>query len=333
MMIWLVLLVLCLLALAFVVIPLYRNSGFFRPKLGLFIALIFSSSFFLYALIGQPISNLDENSIINSDFTEVIDSISEHLADNPEDIEGWLMLGRSQQMLQKYDDAVSSFERALELDDERNSQVLVALSIALMEQKDGDITERSSRLLEEALAIDPNNVDALFYGGGAAARRGDLLLAADRWEILLETNSLNEIHEFLRKKINEWRGLAMNVNAGSKISSQTVINLNISLSNEVISLLPIDTTVYIIARDPSNPTPPVAVIRRQLIDFPSLVNLSDKDSMIPNRKLSDFSQIEVIARASISGEPIAKPGDWSGSMVIKTNSDQTFDLIINKITP
>ena len=203
--IWIILFVMCLIAAAFIIFPLYRSSGFFKPLMALIILLVFGSSFLFYISIGKPNYSSVANSSVDSDISEVIKSISEHLTRNPGDAEGWLMLGRSQQIMKKYDDAISSFERAMKLDNRQNSKVLVALAITLMEKNNGTIIERTSSLLEEALILEPTNIDALFYGGRAAASRGNFSLAADRWETLLELNSLVEIHEFLERKINEWR--------------------------------------------------------------------------------------------------------------------------------
>lgn len=331
--IWIILFVMCLIAAAFIIFPLYRSSGFFKPLMALIILLVFGSSFLFYISIGKPNYSSVANSSVDSDISEVIKSISEHLTRNPGDAEGWLMLGRSQQIMKKYDDAISSFERAMKLDNRQNSKVLVALAITLMEKNNGTIIERTSSLLEEALILEPTNIDALFYGGGAAASRGNFSLAADRWETLLELNSLVEIHEFLERKINEWRDSSTQSALKANKKENSIISLNIKLSKEALSVLPADTTVYIIARDPVKPSPPVAVTRRQVINFPLSIFLSDADSMMSNRKLSDFSKIEVVARASLSGEPAPRSGDWSGSLTIETKSEMTFDLIINEIIP
>ena len=331
--IWIILFVMCLIATAFVIFPLYRSSGFFKPLMALLVILVFSASFLFYSSIGKPNYTSVANSSVDPDISEVIKSISEHLTRNPNDVEGWLMLGRSQHITKKYNDAISSFERAMKLDNRQNSKVLVALAMTLIEKNNGTITERSSSLLEEALILEPINIDALFYGGGAAANRGNFSLAADRWEVLLELNSLVEIHEFLERKINEWRESSTQSAFKDDKRDNSIISLNIKLSEEALSILPADTTVYIIARDPAKPSPPVAVIRRQVINFPLSISLSDNDSMMSNRKLSDFSTIEVVARASISGEPTPSSGDWSGSLIIETKSKNIFSLIINEIIP
>jgi cytochrome c-type biogenesis protein CcmH len=323
--------VLCLVAVVFAIWPLYRDSGRLTPVLAMIIVLVVGSSAALYLYIGQP--GVPSGAGSAPDVGEMVNLLSERLAENPEDAQGWLILGQSQQALQQYDEAIAAFERALQLDKGQNAQTLLALAIALMEQQGGEMTDRSSSLFENALALESNNANALFYGGGAAARRGDVSLAADRWETLLGLSVSDEIQELLQRKINEWRGLPSPVAIDSVVVDGPIIIISISLSEEAISALPADATVFIIARALGQPSPPIAVARRQLADLPALVGLSDRDAMIPNRKLSSFAEFEIVARVTVSGQPIAQSGDWSGSLIVSANSGQTIDLLIDQEVP
>lgn len=323
--------VLCLVAVVFAIWPLYRDSGRLTPVLAMIIVLVVGSSAALYLYIGQP--GVPSGAGSAPDVGEMVNLLSERLAENPEDAQGWLILGQSQQALQQYDEAIAAFERALQLDKGQNAQTLLALAIALMEQQGGEMTDRSSSLFENALALESNNANALFYGGGAAARRGDVSLAADRWETLLGLSVSDEIQELLQRKINEWRGLPSPVAIDPVVVDGPIIIISISLSAEAISALPADATVFIIARALGQPSPPIAVARRQLADLPALVGLSDRDAMIPNRKLSSFAEFEIVARVTVSGQPIAQSGDWSGSLIVSANSGQTIDLLIDQEVP
>jgi len=323
--------VLCLAAVVFAIWPLYRDSGRLTPVLATIIVLVVGSSAALYLSIGQP--GVPSGAGSAPDVGEMVNLLSERLAENPEDAQGWLILGQSQQALQQYDEAIAAFEQALQLDKGQNAQTLLALAIALMEQQGGEMTDRSSSLFENALALESNNANALFYGGGAAARRGDLSLAADRWEMLLSLSVSDEIQGLLQRKINEWRGLPPPVTIDPVVTDGPIIVISISLSEEAISALPADATVFIIARALGQPSPPIAVARRQLADFPTLVELSDRDAMIPNRKLSSFAEFEIVARVTVSGQPIAQSGDWSGSLIVSANSGQTIDLLIDQEAP
>ena len=87
-------------------------------------------------------------------------------------------------------------------------------------------------------------------------------------------------------------------------------------------------SVFIIARDPARPSPPIAVTRRLVSDLPLVVELGDQESMIPGRNLSAFSEFEVLARVSLSGNPIAQPGDWFVSAIVRPADSKEVELVI-----
>jgi cytochrome c-type biogenesis protein CcmH len=281
----------------------------------------------LYHQIGRP--GVPSGAGSTPDVAAMVLSLEERLQGSPEDTNGWLMLGRSYQTLKDFDKAVAAFEKAMQIQQGQDPQTLVALAIAVTEQQGGEMSERASSLFENALALDPNNANALFYGGGAAARRGNTALAADRWEMLMGLNAPPEIREMLQRKINEWRGLPPPAPAGGG----AIVSINLSISDEAIADLPADATVYVIARDPGQPSPPIAVTPRRLADLPLLVELGDSDAMMPGRPLSGFSELEIVARVSVSGNPMAQAGDWSGSLQLSADSGQSVDLLIDQKIP
>jgi len=324
---WMILILSCFGALAFVVLPLYRRTGRLTPMLAGVIVVVVGLSTGLYYNIGRP--DVPSGAGSTPDVAQMVLSLEERLQSNPDDENGWLMLGRSYQTLQDYDKAVAAFEKAMQIQQGQDPQTLVALAIALMERQGGEMSDREVSLFENALALDPNNANALFYGGGAAARRGNTDLAADRWEMLMGLNAPPEIREMLQRKINEWRGLPppAPANVGA------IVAINLSVSDDAIAALPADATVYVIARDPAQPSPPIAVTPRRLVNLPLLVELRDSDAMMPGRPLSGFTELEIVARVSVSGNPMAQSGDWSGSLQLSVNNGQTVDLQIDQQIP
>ena len=103
-----------------------------------------------------------------------------------------------------------------------------------------------------------------------------------------------------------------------------------SLSADAKSALPADASIFIIARDPAQPSPPIAVTRRSLSELPFAVELGDKESMIPGRNLSAFAEFELIARVSVSGTPAAQPGDWFASAIVRPAESNLIALTINE---
>ena len=108
--------------------------------------------------------------------------------------------------MQNFDGAVLAYERAVALEQSQVAQTIADLGAALLARDQTGIEGRTSALFESALALEPNNGTALFYGGIGALNRGNTDLAADRWEILLGLNPPQEIRGILEQRIAEWRG-------------------------------------------------------------------------------------------------------------------------------
>ena len=324
---WIILTALSLVGVAFAVWPLFRQSKRLTPLVAGLILFTVGLSAGLYAYIGSP--GVPSGAGSAPDVAEMVTALAERLEANPDDVRGWAMLGRSYQTLERFDDAIAAFEKALELEQGQNAQTMVALALALMGQRGGDMPDRAVSLFENALALEPNNATALFYSGGAAARRGNTLLAAERWELLLRLDAPDEIRELLQKRIDEWRG----VPSAPLERPGTIATVKLSLSDEAAAALPGEATIFVIARDAAQPSPPIAVVRCRLSELPTTVEFSDRDAMIPGRPLSGFAAFEVVARVSVSGQPAEQPGDWFGAMQHAAGGPGSIDLVIDRQVP
>ena len=117
------------------------------------------------------------------------------------------------------------------------------------------------------------------------------------------------------------------------MADDAIISAQVSLSAEARAALTADTFVFIIARDPAAPTPPVAVSRLRLSELPTVVSLTDAESMVAGRELSSFAEIELLARVSLSGGPAAASGDWFGSMLVRPAETRSVSLAIDQQVP
>ncbi len=77
--------------------------------------------------------------------------------------------------------------------------------------------------------------------------------------------------------------------------------------------LPATTTVFLIVRTPGGGAMPLAVKRMTVADLPADVSLSDADAMTAGSSLREAEVVEVVARASVSGDVRAGPGDYEGT--------------------
>ncbi|MEQ8206972.1 MAG: hypothetical protein RIA65_12405, partial [Woeseia sp.] len=220
--------------------------------------------------------------------------------------------------------AVNAFEQAMEKEGGNDGNTISELAEAVLFREGDRVAGRAAQLFEQALSVTPNNPKALFYGGIAAVERGDRTLAADRWETLLAQAPPPEVQDILRTRIAEWRGTA---------PADTALAIDITVAPAAMAGLKPDTSVFVIARDPQQPSPPIAAARRQLSELPATVTLSNADAMIPGRLLSQFQQLEIVVRASQSGEPIAQSGDWFGQASIDTAAGTSVEITIDSQVP
>lgn len=346
---WILLAAMSLVAVGFAVWPLYKHQGGLSMMVAATVIFVVALSSGLYYKQGNPDLQSAGDALPGMD--DAIAGLAKRLEENPDNPDGWNMLGRSYMSIGNYDDAVAAFEKALQLESGQNSQTLVSLGEALLASTNSPIDGRIASLFENALALDPNNPQALFYGGIAAFNRNNTDLAADRWERLLALNPPAEIQGILQQRIAEWRGEAPPAMAQEEMpaadpvaqpepgpepepagpmSDGAVVRANVSLSAAAAATLNGDATVFVIARDPAQPIPPIAAARRRLSELPTSIELGDRESMVPGRGLSGFAEFELIARVSLSGQPSAQPGDWFGAVIVKPAENNDVDISIEQ---
>ncbi len=90
---------------------------------------------------------------------------------------------------------------------------------------------------------------------------------------------------------------------------------------------PPNTTLFVIAR-PVGGGMPFAVVRRPAHPLPDSIRLDDAVSMNPAALLSTAQVIEVVARISLAGTPMAHPGDWEwrSEPLVLSEVDPTITL-------
>ena len=180
---WIIAGVLCLAALVFAGWPIYRSSKRLTPLLASVMVFTVAVAAGLYNHVGSPNVPSGRSGESLQDMESVMASLEARLRENPDDIKGWQMLARSNMSLQRFDEAVTAYERVMALEDGRNAQTMVDLALAILSRDNSPIEGRTAALIEGALAMDPNNPAALFYSGVAASNQGDTELAAQRWEV------------------------------------------------------------------------------------------------------------------------------------------------------
>ena len=331
-MIWAIFAAMAIVAAAFAVLPLLRSS---RALSGTLFAATIALAAGIYWQVGSPGTPSGAGRL--PDIGQMAAGLAARLKERPDDVEGWKMLGRWYRQLGNYPGAIEAFGRAVELEGSQQAQTLIELGEAHWSNNEQRLTARAIALFENAIRIDPDSASALFWGGIAAAGRGDTDLAASRWSTLrkLEPPPNPEFAQLLDARIAAWRGERMNTPeavppAPTAAPGGASIRLTVALSDAARDALPADASVYVIARDPAQPSPPIAVKRRTLAELPAELTLSDHDAMIPGRALSAFAEVEIVARASSTGQPVQQPGDWLATASVTTANGEQLAMVIDE---
>ncbi len=118
------------------------------------------------------------------DMDQAIANLRQHLTQNPGDIEGWMMYGRTMLTTRRYSEAVQAFEKANQLAP-GNPTIMVDLADAVAMVQGQDLDGRPWELVNRALKIDPTNWKALAMAGTDKFNHKDYRQAIMYWERLL----------------------------------------------------------------------------------------------------------------------------------------------------
>jgi cytochrome c-type biogenesis protein CcmH len=260
--------------------------------------------------------------------------LARELEHNPQNLEGWLMLGRSYTVLQEYPLAIRAFERADRLAAGKNADALVGEAEALALADESELDGRAAHLIDQALAIAPNSGKALFFGAAIAERRGDLPLARERFTKLLALNPPDSIRPLLAQQISaiDAKLSAAGPPGGAAAAADApAVHVNVTLAPALAAQAG-SAPLFVFVRDPQRPGPPLAV-KRLASHFPQSVALTSSDSMVPGRAISAGQSVEVVARIARSGNPVGASGDPVGSITYRVGQDATVSLVIDRLTP
>ena len=118
---------------------------------------------------------------------EVITKLEARLKANPQDAEGWRMLGWSYYQTERYAEAATAMKRATVLDP-RNPEYFSMLGEALvLASKDGDgVPPDAAAAFDAALALDPKEPRARYFRAVRLDLDGKHQAALDEWFALLK---------------------------------------------------------------------------------------------------------------------------------------------------
>ncbi|GAB7529727.1 c-type cytochrome biogenesis protein CcmI [Pseudomonas sp. 3A(2025)] len=227
----------------------------------------------------------------------------------PDSAEGFYFLGRSYMAQQRHGDAARQFERAAALAG-RQPELLGQWAQALYFAGNKAFSPQVQALTDEALKADPNEVTSLGLLGIAAFEGGRFQLAVDYWTRLQGLLPAQDpSRDALQGGIERARA---NLSGGTPAAvAEQTLKVRVQLADGLKSQVQPGDSVFIFARAVDGPPAPLAVKRVTVAQLPIEVELGDSDAMMPQLKLSNFAQVQLMARISRAGQPTR--GEWVGS--------------------
>jgi cytochrome c-type biogenesis protein CcmH len=271
------------------------------------------------ALLPQTAEGGNQHGLSAQQFEALVSRLAARLKDNPEDAEGWMMLGRSYAVLGRFGEASEAYAKAAARMP-RDAQLLADYADALAMAQGRTLQGEPEKIILRALAIDPGNLKALLLAGTAAFNRNDHRAAIRHWERALKVlPGESDMVQRVQASIAEARSLAGSPGGRTQFAKPAQaqgggrVSGVVRLAPELAGKVSPGDTVFIFARAAEGPRMPLAILRKRASDLPAEFTLDDSMAMAPQMKLSAFPDVVIGARVSKSANASPQPGDLQGS--------------------
>ncbi|MBK5345321.1 c-type cytochrome biogenesis protein CcmI [Pseudomonas sp. TH49] len=253
------------------------------------------------------------------------------VAAQPDSAEGLYFLGRTYMAQERPADAAKMFERAANLAG-RQPELLGQWAQAQYFADGKKWSDKIQALTDEALKADPKEVTSLGLLGIAAFEGERYQQAIDYWNRLLaqlpaDDNSRAALQGGIERATERLQASGGKVAATPAAKVAALLKVRVDLASELKGKVQPGDSVFIFARAVSGPPAPLAAKRLTVADLPVTVELGDADAMMPQLKLSNFPEVQLVARISRAGQPTA--GEWvgrSGPLASSTTAPQTLTI-------
>jgi len=240
----------------------------------------------------------------------------------PDSAEGLYFLGRAYMAEQRPADAAKAYERAVALAG-RQPELLGQWAQAQYFAANKQWSPQVQALTDEALKADPNEVTSLGLRGIAAFEGGRYQEAIDYWKRLLaQLPEGDASRAALQGGIDRAAERLGSTGAKPSVAVAARLKVRVELAAALKDKVKPDDTVFIFARASNGPPMPLAAKRVTVAQLPLEVELSDADAMMPQMKLSDFAEVQLVARVSRAGQPTH--GEWIGQGAPLANTTQAL---------
>lgn len=297
----------------------------------------------------------------HQNFSAVLDNLTARLKEQPNDMEGWVMLGRTYAMMQRFPEAKSAYEKALAMVPD-DAELLTDYADIVAMTNNGSLMGQPQELINKALRLDPKNPKALALAGTAEFEQKRFKQAAVYWEQLLAlVPPESDLARSVSNSIAEAKSLASGKGsimaraqdqapsgqnpppagnrpesaaaAGAATAGGGTLSGNVTLSPAMAGKASPNDSLYIFARAKVGPRAPLATLRLQVKDLPATFSLNDSMAR-SGVQLSTFAdEVVVGARISKSGSPMPQSGDLQGLSQPARVGDKGINVVIDQTLP
>ena len=274
----------------------------------------------MYMWVGQPealnpLALKTPDQVDPKDLTKMAQTLAEKLQDKPDNLQGWVMLGRTYRTLENFDAALRAYDSALKLSDDDDLKLERIEVIAM--QRQGQFEGEPWNVIREVLRRDPQHFGALLTAGSASYAEGKFADALKYWEQArkpLDANNPDlEGLESAIATVRERLGMppakaAPAATSGLNVTGQ--VNLSAALKSKASP----NDVVFIYATPANGDRMPLAIFKTTVSQLPFNFTLDDSTAMAPDRKLSAAGEVMVKVRVTKSGNAMPQSGDLSGSL-------------------
>jgi len=288
----------------------------------------------------------------------MVDKLATRMQENPDDGEGWALLGRSYRALGRFDASAMAYSEA-----SRRLAPSAALysdwAEAVAQAQGKSLVGQPSELLDRALKLDPTYPKALALAGSAAMERNDPATAIVMWKRLraalpADSPDIAQVDSVLAQ-IGEAPSAASAVSApapGTATASAAPrssppsapaakdattdagsVEGRVELDPKLASNVAPGDVVFIYARNPDGPRMPLAAMKLTGADLPKSFALTDAMAMSPAATISKAAKVVIEARVSKSGNVVAQPGDLSGTSAPVAPGSRDVRVTIDQVVP
>ena len=318
--------------------PLWRAGK--RRIWGSLVAMAMVATLGLYQLLGTPAAMQPQPEAAAKPQTieEGIAQLQDALKQNPERVDGWVLLARSQLEIGKIADAAAAYQRAVQLAPDEPGLLLEAAQTRAQADPKFLFDDTAQQWLARARQIAPDNERVIWLTGIVQRQQGQNEQAAQTWESLLPrlepaaANALKAQIDIARGKAPTSAQVGTATTTAAASTAGGGITITVTLAPALAERAAAGKeTMFVIARIPGGPPMPVAVERHPAQATPLTVTLDDGDSPMPTQKLSALQEVEVFARLSASGNAMRGEGDVESVPIkVKLPADKPLAIMLGQ---